>query len=182
MPVQDYFEDSVVGNRKASTSMSRTQTEISQVLGNLNKLAPAGYALGLHIQYTTPKFMFQTYPKDWLDYYSQNGLIMSDPMVAWGFEHAGFCRWSDLDDSAGVMKQAGEHGMKFGAVYATDAGDSRSIGGFARNDREFDDAELEKMKVIVDDLHDSMADQAKLTPDTIQQLKNMSVMVTHPGS
>ncbi len=182
MPVEYYFQVSVVGNRKASEDMSPTQMEISEVLGRLGDFASAGYALGFHIAYTTPKFMFQTYPKEWLDYYSQNGLLMSDPMVAWGFENAGVCRWSNLDDSAGVMKKAGEHGMGFGFVYATEAGGTRSICGFARDDREFTDEEIGQMTELVEVVHGATADTAKLAPETIQQLKNMSVMVTHPGN
>lgn len=162
--------------------MSATSIEISSILGALNKAAPAGYALGFHIQYTTPKFMFQTYSKEWLDHYSQNGLIMSDPMVAWGFENNGFCRWSDLVDPAGIMEKADEYGMKFGVVYSTDAGGSRSIGGFARGDREFTDAEIAALRKDVDALHAATAEKAELSPDTIAQLRNMSIMVTHPGS
>ncbi|WP_341366379.1 autoinducer binding domain-containing protein [Yoonia sp. BS5-3] len=162
--------------------MSATQVEISEVLGGLNELAPTGYALGFHIAYTTPRFMFQTYAKAWLDYYSQNGLLMNDPMVAWGFEHVGARRWSDLDDPAGVMKLAADHGMHFGVVIATDQGDSRSICGFANAAREFTDDEINKLSADVLKLHDSTAEQAQLSPETVQQLKNMSILVTHPGS
>lgn len=162
--------------------MSPTQVEISEVLGQLKELAPAGYALGFHIQYTTPKFMFQTYKKQWLEYYSQNGLIMSDPMVAWGFEHAGTCRWSELHDPASVLEKAADHGMRFGMVCAAESDGSRSIGGFSREDREFTDTEMSTISAAFDALHDDTADQAELSDETIQQLKKMSVMVTHPGS
>ncbi|MEL6682148.1 MAG: autoinducer binding domain-containing protein [Pseudomonadota bacterium] len=162
--------------------MSSTQLEISEILGELNERAPAGYALGFHIEYTTPKFMFQTYPKDWLDYYSQNGLVMSDPMVAWGFEHTGHKRWSELDDPAGVMKQAADYGMKFGVVIAAEAGDHRSICGFANASGEFTDEEIAALETAVLQLHNSTAETAKLSPETVQQLKNMSILVTHPGS
>jgi LuxR family transcriptional regulator len=162
--------------------MSQTQFEISEVLEQLGELAPAGYALGFHIAFTTPKFMFQSYPKPWLDYYSQNGLVMSDPMVAWGFEHTGTCRWSDLDDPAGVMKKAAEYGMPYGIVYASKTGDSLSICGFARSDREFSNDEIENISTMIENLHKSTADQAHLSPETIQELKNMSILVTHPGS
>ena len=64
--------------------MSPTRVKISEVLGELNTLAPAGYAIGLQITYTTPKFMFQSYSIDWLNYYSQNGLLMMDPTLGWG--------------------------------------------------------------------------------------------------
>ncbi len=170
------------GNWKASNRMSPTQFNISELLGNLGKLAPAGYALGLHIAYTTPKFMFQSYPKKWLDYYSQNGLVMSDPMVAWGFENVGTCRWSDLDDPAGVMQKAADHGMTHGVVCAIKTGESLSICGFARADREFTDEEISEIFNKVEYLHANTADKAQLLPETVQQLKNMSIMVTHPGS
>lgn len=162
--------------------MASTQLEISEILGELNSRAPAGYALGFHIEYTTPKFMFQTYPKNWLDYYSQNGLVMSDPMVAWGFENVGARRWSDLDDPAGVMKLAADHGMKFGVVITAASGESRSICGFANAEREFTDSEIVALEVAVGTLHDRTAEQAQLSAETVQQLKNMSILVTHPGS
>ncbi len=172
----------MVGNRKASYVMSQTQVEISSILEELGKLTPRGYVLGMHQQYTTTKFMFQTYQRTWLDYYSQNGLVMSDPTVAWCFENTGTLRWSDLEDPAGVMNAAAEHGMPYGAIYATVAGGSRSMAGFARDDREFTDAEITQMQELVDILHEATADKAKLPPETIEQLKKMSIMVTHPGS
>ncbi|MCK0094179.1 autoinducer binding domain-containing protein [Yoonia sp. F2084L] len=162
--------------------MQPTKFEISETLGKLNQLAPAGYALGFHVEYTTPKFVFQTYPKAWLDYYSSNGLIMMDPMVAWGFENAGGKRWSGLEDPAGVLKMAGEYGMKYGVVIAAVSGDSRSIGGFAHPDREFTDDEIAQLEADVVLIHDNTADTASLDPDTVEHLKKMSIMVTHPGS
>ncbi len=162
--------------------MSSTQVEISEVLGELNGMAPAGYAVGVHIQYTTTKFLFQTYKKEWLDHYSRNGLVMSDPIVAWCFENTGHCRWSDLDDPGGVLKSAAEHGMKFGVVMAIELGGSRSMAGFARNDHEFTDAEIDTITQHFENLHMSTADEAQLSAETIQQLKNMSILVTHPGS
>ena len=162
--------------------MSQTQHAISEVLEKLGNLAPAGYALGFHIAYTTPKFMFQSYPKAWLDYYSQNGLVMSDPMVAWGFENTGACRWSDLDDPEGVMIKAAEFGMPYGIVCTLKTEDSLSICGFARADREFSDAEIADILDKVGELHKSTAERAQLSPETVQDLKNMSILVTHPGS
>ncbi len=168
--------------------MSPTQVEISQVLGELNDMAPAGYAIGLQIQYTTPKFMFQTYSKAWLNYYSQNGLLMSDPTLAWGFDHTGAVRWSKLkeNDSAGVLEKAAEHGINFGITCATETPNNkdgiRSVGSFARGDREFTDDEIVRILSAFDQLHTRTEDQAQLPPETIQQLKNMSIMVTHPGS
>lgn len=162
--------------------MTATQFEISEVLGHLNKLAPTGYALGIHIQYTTPKFMFQTYPKTWLDYYSRNGLVMSDPMVAWAFEKVGAKRWSDLDDPAGVMEKAAEYGMTYGLVVSLASEDSRTICGFANADREFSDEEIAQIRAKVECIHNNTADTAKLDDNTVEQLKKMSIMVTHPSA
>ena len=168
--------------------MSSTQVEISEVLGELRKMAPAGYAIGLQIQYTTPKFMFQTYSKEWLDFYSKRGLLMSDPTLGWGFENTGYVRWDALkgNDPAGVMKLAEDHGITYGITCAqvtegaTDG--IRSIGSFARGDRDFDDDEVIKISGMFDTLHAQTDGQAKLSPETVQQLRNMSIMVTHPGA
>ncbi len=64
-------------------------TKIGQLLGELDDLCPSGYAIALHIRYTTPAFLFQTYPKEWMEYYSQNGLVLHDPTVRWGLANTG---------------------------------------------------------------------------------------------
>jgi len=162
--------------------MTSTQFEISTALGELNKLAPTGYALGIHIEYTTPKFMFQTYPKAWLDYYSSHGLVMSDPMVAWAFQEVGSLRWSQLDDPNGVFTKAAEYGMTYGVVVSVASDDSRTICGFANADREFTDQEITQIEALVLSIHQNTADTAQLDAATVDQLKKMSIMVTHPGS
>jgi len=124
--------------------------------------------------------MFQTYPKIWLDYYSRNGLIMSDPMVAWGFENAGTARWSELDDPAGVMQKAAEFGLAHGAVIVALSDNDRSICGFAKNAAEFTDAEIAELAENVAALHALTADLSRLAPETVAQLPRMSIMVTHP--
>jgi LuxR family transcriptional regulator len=72
--------------------------------------------------------------------------------------------------------------MPYGIVYASKTGDSLSICGFARADREFSNDEIENISTMIENLHKSTADQAHLSPETIQELKNMSILVTHPGS
>ena len=161
--------------------MASAQNQISETLGRIKTLAPAGYALGIHIAYTTPKFMFQTYPKDWLDYYSSKGLVMEDPMVAWGFENLGAARWSSLEDPSGVMKAAADHGLAYGLVVTVGDDESRSICGFAKSDAEFTDDEIAEISQAVANIHDATADTARLDPETVSQLKKMSIMVTHPG-
>ena len=72
--------------------------------------------------------------------------------------------------------------MKYGVVCAISHGGTSSMAGFSRADREYTDAEIEQLQAYVEALHIQTADQAQLSPETIKQLKNMSVMVTHPGS
>lgn len=162
--------------------MSNSENSVSEALGRLHKISPAGYALGFHIKMMAPTYVFQTYPKAWLAHYSSAGLVMVDPMVAWGFVNEGTERWSNLDDSSGVMAQAAEYGMKFGIVISLVTGNSRSLGGLARSDREFTDDEVARIVTDVGLIHDATAGTTTLSPETLAHLKKMAVMVTHPGS
>jgi len=162
--------------------MSSTDLVLSQVLGEFKDRAESGYAMGLHINFTTPTYFFQSYPRPWLEYYSNKGLLVNDPTVSWCFENTGTCRWSDLDDPANILGQAAEYGMKYGMLYATNTGDSHSMCGFARPDREFTDQEISDLVERFETLHVATKDQKALSPAIVQQLIKMSVIVTHPGS
>ena len=162
--------------------MSKAPFDLSKTLGEFKDRAASGYALGLHINFTTPAYFFQSYPRAWLDHYSQAGLLMNDPTVSWCFENTGVCRWSDMKDPAGILTQAADFGMKYGIVYATDAGGSHSMSGFARPDREYSDDEIAEIESRFDALHAATSNQASLPSQTVAQLKKMSIIVTHPGS
>lgn len=155
-------------------------TEILAILGELETKAPVGYALAFHIHFTAPRVLLQTYPKAWTDYYSQNGLVMSDPTVAWGFENDGACRWSDLpvDDAAGVLTQAATHGLAYGVIIVVDQNDSRSLCSLAHDSREFTDAEIAQFTTLLQRLHGLTHKSPPLSDKMIQQLKNMSVRLT----
>ena len=171
----------LIGNLKAS-AMATDKFELSTVLGEFKDRSASGYAMGLHISFTTPAYFFQSYPQAWLEYYSQAGLLMQDPTVSWCFENTGVCRWSDMDDPAGVLTQAADYGMKYGIVYATNSGGSHSMSGFARPDREFNEDEIAELVERFEAMHLATIDQKALSPDTVEQLKKMSIIVTHPGS
>lgn len=162
--------------------MATSQLDLSKVLGEFKDRAASGYAMGLHIQFTTPAFFFQSYPRPWLDHYSKSGLLVNDPTVSWCFENTGVCRWSDMDDPAGILEQAAEYGMKYGIVYATNTGGSHSMSGFARPDREYAEDEIAELVDRFEALHEATRDQQALEANTVEQLKKMSIMVTHPGS
>ena len=156
--------------------------ELSSVLAEFNERSPSGYAMGLHVTFTTPAYFFQSYPRPWLEHYNSAGLLMNDPTVSWCFENTGVSRWSDLDDPAGVLVQAADFGMKFGIVYATTSGGSLSMSGFARPDREYTQDEIDELVERYEALHRATQDKSALSPETVDQLKKMSILVTHPGS
>ena len=162
--------------------MPTSDLDLSTILGEFKDRAQSGYALGLHINFTTPAYFFQSYPRPWLEHYSKSGLLMNDPTVSWCFENIGVCRWSEMDDPANVLVQAADFGMKYGISCSTDANGSHSMAGFARGDREYSDEEITELAALFDRLHELTGDQASLPPETVEQLKKMSIMVTHPGS
>ena len=138
--------------------------------------------MALHVNFTTPTFLFQTYPKDWIDLYSQRGYLMADPTVHWAFSNTGRIRWSALVDTdpSGVLAESAAHGMRHGFTLATDRGGSQSLGSFTRGDRDFTDAEIDAIEVIFLAMHGFTVDLRTLEPETHAALKRMSVTYTHP--
>jgi len=159
----------------------KSELKIMPSLAQLDALCSAGYAIALHIRYTTPKFLFQTYDKEWMKTYSEKGLVLKDPTVMWGFGNTGVARWNDLAelDEAGVLDMAKKYGLKHGFTFAIDQDTSKSIASFARSDREFSDAEVNEITGIVQELHDYTANIEKISPNEVEQLKNLSVDFTH---
>jgi len=160
------------------------QTEISQTLKDIEGLSPSGYAMALHVKFNAPDFLFQTYSEDWINKYNLNGYVMLDPTVRWGFENTGLIRWSELadQDDAGVMKQAAEHGLKYGFAYVLDIDESRSLCSFARPDREFSDAEISVICPMAEAVHRATAKAGALNDATFAELKRLSIKVTRPGT
>ncbi len=131
------------------------RTSIEHELGELGKLAPSGYLLALHIRFAAPLVKFQTYQQDWIDHYTAQAYQLRDPMVAWGFTQEGKTRWSEIGipDTFGILEEAAQYGMPFGACIACGPIASRSICGFARADREFSDDEIDELQRRVHHLH-----------------------------
>ena len=121
-----------------------SRADINAGLRKLGKLAPAGYFVGLHIRFAAPLMQFQTYPEVWSEFDSQNGYALRDPTIAWGFSTTGACRWSSLPipDPFSILKDAANHGLTFGLTVSYGPINSRTIASFARDDREFTDAEI----------------------------------------
>ncbi|MGL5012539.1 MAG: autoinducer binding domain-containing protein [Paracoccaceae bacterium] len=142
-------------------------------LHRLSLIAISGYSIGLHIRFTAPLFMFQTYRQDWLDHYTERGFVLRDPMVAWGFSTTGAIRWSNpsLPDPFGLFREAATFGLHYGATVACGPIRSRSIASFARHDREFEDHEIEVVAGIVERLHAATEPPEELTQAQIEALR-----------
>lgn len=158
--------------------------KIKQLLEDVEGLSASGFAIAFHIRLTSPDFLFQTYPKDWIDIYSERGYVMVDPIVRWGFTQTGSVRWSSLQDmdDHDIFEQSLAFGMTYGCAIATETDGSRSVAGFARADREFSDAEIEQLVAHTQDLHDLTASKTGMTKELRDELHRLSVKMTHPAT
>lgn len=147
-------------------------------LSRLNKLAPAGYALGLHIRFASAHIMIQTYDPKWIEVYTSNGYMLCDPIVSWGFGPEGVIRWSNLNhpDPHGIMEKASEFGLVHGVAISVGEVSSRTIGGFARSDREFSDGEIEQIHETVKILH-----KESTPPESLTDAQRMALRLIAKG-
>lgn len=157
------------------------RSNIANQIGNMHAASPAGFAVALHITYATPTFLFQSYPKEWMEEYSARGLHLQDPTVAWGFSHSGVIRWSDLaaEDAAGIFELAAGFGIRYGITVAVMQDGTRTVASFARSDREFTDAEMKSFEEAVTRLHKETAGTEALSQADRDALKDMSIRLTH---
>lgn len=153
-------------------------------LHHLALLAPAGYFLGLHIRFTSPLMSFQTYDQAWTDHYTENGYAMRDPIIAWGFTATGVTRWSEIafPDTFGILKEAASYGLVYGVSVSAGPVSSRTIGGCARSDREFNDTEMKKIEGIISRLHTITEPPESLTDAQIEALRMIAAGDRHTAA
>jgi LuxR family transcriptional regulator, quorum-sensing system regulator SdiA len=157
------------------------RASIAALLHALDQRSPAGFAIALHIRFTTPTYLFQTYSKRWMDHYSSEGLVMHDPTVHWGLHNLGHIRWSDLEaiDSMGVLEKAKDFGIMNGVTVSQFISGSRSIASFARADREYDEVEMKELEDILAQLHRATLGVGQLSESDRQALTELSIKLTH---
>lgn len=168
-------------NHPAENTVMRRNENIAELLHKLDQLSPAGFAIALHVRFTRPTYLFQTYAKPWMDHYSQAGLVMHDPVVRWGLQNVGRLRWSDLTeiDDAGVFQQARDHGLMNGAGVSVMESESRTIGAFARADREYTDEEIDVLGDGLELLHRTTLGIERISPRDRRALTELSIRLTH---
>ena len=136
--------ETLASERKRLSSQSVKRPGLEECLDALGSLAPKGFSAGLHIRFASPMIYVRTYESAWTKIYDENAYALRDPLVFWGLGVKGHTRWSaiKLPDPFNIMGQARAFGLNFGAVVSHGPITSRSIVGFAREDREFTDAEI----------------------------------------
>lgn len=142
------------------------QKELTQQVMALARLAPSGCFIGLHFRFAAPHILVRTYDPAWLARYDACDYILCDPLISWACAHKGATRWSALGfpDPHGILEQAAEFGLRFGVVVSCGESGSRTVGGFARSDREFTDAEIDDIVGRLNELHEKAAPPVSLTP------------------
>lgn len=142
---------------------------VAQNLGRLAGYCDRGFALAVHIRYTRPTLLYQTYAQDWADHYSVKGYMLSDPVVHWGLMNSGWVEWASLSDRdpEGVIADAVAHGLTNGWTYSVGPAASRTIAGLPRSGAPFSDAERAELARIVDAIHE-MTDGFDTFPASVQ--------------
>ena len=128
--------------------------EVAQLLGRLGALCDTGFAVAVHIRYTRPTLLYQTYAREWTDQYSEKGYMLSDPTVHWGLANVGSMDWDKLaaQDPEGIIKAAHEFGLINGWTYSTGPVTSRSLGSMTRS-VPFTDNQHSELCAIIDEIH-----------------------------
>lgn len=149
-------------------------------LARLGELAPAGFAIALHVRFQTPSYMFESYPPSWLEIYAREGFLLQDPTVRWAMLHSGPKRWSELaaSDEADVLGRARAHGLVHGITHSIHDYPTLSMGGLARSDREFTTHEIREAGEILQRLHDVTHRRETLGTDVSATLRDMAVVMT----
>lgn len=157
------------------------RASIATLLHDLDHCSPAGFAIALHIEFARPTYLFQTYPKRWLDHYSTNGLVVNDPTVHWGLNNVGYIEWRTLEaiDAKGVLEQAKDFGIMNGVTISALQSKSRTIASFTRADRNYTISEMEEIEDLVLQLHDATLCMDHLAASDRQALTEMSIRLTH---
>jgi LuxR family transcriptional regulator, quorum-sensing system regulator SdiA len=129
---------------------------IARILVELHTICDRGFALAIHIRYTRPTLLYQTYDQSWADTYSERGYMLSDPVVRWGLNNTGWVEWASLadQDPEGVLADAVAHGLTNGWTYATGPAASRTIAGLPCSSAGFTPDERAALAVTIDQLHE----------------------------
>ncbi len=133
------------------------RAQLDALLAQLDQFCVTGHALALHIRFTRPSLLFRNYPPEWIDRYSEAGMMLRDPVVIWGFHNTGSVLWNELEDPDGILVEAAQYGLTNGLACAVGPADDRSLSGFTRSSGPFREDEIRTLLKMTEDLHDLSA-------------------------
>lgn len=121
-------------------------------------LAPAGCYVALRVGFYAPEAELNSFSSDWIDHYTLSGHALADPLLLWCHQNEGYARWSDITGLgiADVLHDYRSFGYRFGSVVSIPATVSmrrRSLGIFARSDREFHALEMDEINEALQKMH-----------------------------
>lgn len=142
----------------------------------ISDLAPGGYHVALRVGFAFPMEEVIALPQPWVDHYTRQRFMLSDPVIRWVYSNVGTIRWSEiaLDDPRHVLQQARNFGLKYGVAvscFDNNKAGQRSFGSFVRPDREFNATEIALLDDYVSRLHREKAPPTNLTAAEIAALR-----------
>lgn len=143
------------------------------------EVATSGFYLALRVGFAFPLEEHNLLPEAWVRYYTQNGLMLHDPVMRWVYSNIGVVRWSEIEipDPGNVLVRAEEYNLRYGLAVSYSDFDStgqRSFGSFARSDREFSHHEMTFLAKVVQDGHEDMAPPVTITGAEIEALSYLN--------
>ncbi|OOY06701.1 autoinducer binding domain-containing protein [Thioclava sp. F28-4] len=136
----------------------RNDTMLSDFQSLFAERAPAGCYIALRAGFFAPEAELNLFPADWINHYTFSGLALADPLLRWCQENSGYARWKDIDSFVGTdfMRDYRKFGFEFGSVvsiHGTEEMPKRSLGIFARADRELHVSEMEEIETVLARIH-----------------------------
>lgn len=149
------------------------RSRIDMQTSRMAHLAPEGFFYALHIRFALPMLHHQTYPKGWIDTYTEEAYALRDPIIACGFSETGTTRWSEIEqlDPLDILGKAKAYGMIYGLAVSIGPMQSRTIASASRPDREFTAPEITAFAALVNDLHNTTEPPTTLTAAQAEALK-----------
>jgi LuxR family transcriptional regulator len=154
--------------------VSRKDVVVAGLLSELSAICDRGFALAVHIRYTRPTLLYQTYDQAWVDHYSEKGYMLSDPTVHWGLANLGAIDWAQLvdQDPEGVIAAATARGLTNGWTYAVGPVTSRSLCSMTRA-APFSADQRARCCAIIEEIHNLTEGFDTLSSSQQDKLRNL---------
>ena len=151
-------------------------TVLKTMRNQIDRISPAGFYVAIRVGFSFPEEELNGLPENWVEFYTTHGLVVHDPAMKWVYSNTGATRMSEitLPDLHQVRERAAMFGLNHGAVISVmsqaDRG-RRSYGLFFRDDRDFEETDLDQLHTILTRLHSGIEADTSLTAAEVQALR-----------